>query len=304
MHRSVKLSLPWLAIPLLLACGSLGGEYGPTPVTLAADSAVRSALAMEASLDPASFPEGSVAVLPFRVDAVDPALAPLGFGLAELLMSDLARSSRLQVVDRLRIHALLREIALANDGVVELGTGAREGLLVGAQHLVMGSVSQATDPDVLVALDLVRTLDGSLSPVVAGSTSVDDILDAETELALSLFEALGVTLTPAEREAVVRRPTRDLAALLAFSRGAEAEAEGRILDAIDGYRRAIEVDPAFSEPRERLNSLEGFFPDLRGLAHLMIDAINRPGQPGISDVADPAFQDRQNATLVIPIVIR
>ncbi|NNF38135.1 MAG: hypothetical protein HKN71_05680 [Gemmatimonadetes bacterium] len=304
MPGSIELSGLAGATLFLVACGSVGNPPDATPIRLAADSAVRSALAMEASLDPADFPDGSVGVMPLRVDALDPDLAPLGFGLAELLMSDLAKSSRLRVVDRLRIHALLREVALTNEGVVDLSSGVREGRLVGARHLVLGSVMPATGSDLLVDVDLVAAGDGSLTNVVTGSTSVDDILDAETELALALFDALGVALTPSEREAVVRRPTRDLLALLAFSRGVEAEAEGRILDAIDGYRTAIEVDPAFLEPRELLNSLETYFPDVRGVAHLMIDAINRPGLPEISDVTDPAFQDRQGAVLVIPIVIR
>ncbi len=303
MHPSLKLGLLASHILLIMGCGSTGG-FEATPTTLAADSAVRRALAVETSLDPATFPPRSVAVLPLRVDGLDPSLAPLGFGLAELLMSDLARSRQVQVVDRLRIHAVLRELALVNDGIVEVGAGPRPGRLLGARHLVLGSVAPSAPGSVLVDLDLVRTDDATVQPVVSGATTLDDVLDAETELALAVFEALGVTLTPAERAEVVRRPTRELGALLAFGQAAHAEAEGRLPAAIQGYRSAIRADPSFREPRERLNALEAYFPDVDGLAYLMIDGLNPPGRPEGSDIADPAFQSGRTALLVIPITIR
>ena len=72
---------------------------------------------------------------------------------------------------------------------------------------------------------------------VTERTSLDDILDSEKALALSLFTELGVTLTPAERAAVEQRPTRYLAAFLAYSKGVRAEAYG-------DYRTAAKEGPS------------------------------------------------------------
>jgi hypothetical protein len=60
-----------------------------------------------------------------------------------------------------------------------------------------------------------------------------------------------VTLTVAERNAIEQRPTRSLAAFLAYSRGLTAEDEGRYDDASRFYRDAARIDPGFGAASER-----------------------------------------------------
>jgi TolB-like protein len=275
-----------------------------TPAVLAADSAIRSAIQSEASLDASRFPRGSVGVLPFQVAATDTMLAPLGYGLAALLMTDLARSAQLDVVDRLRVDALLREQALARTAVTDPATGARSGRILGARHLVLGSLGMDNSREVRIDARLALTEAASVRPIVTGATSLDDILDAEKALAFEVFDAIGITLTPAERVAVEQRPTRDLGALLAFSRGARAESELRLFEARREFREAVRLDPAFEPARERIRSIDTYVPDGAGIAMVSIDAINRPNQRLIADVVDPAFGQRQSAVLILPIVVR
>ncbi|HZI44674.1 MAG TPA: CsgG/HfaB family protein, partial [Ilumatobacter sp.] len=78
---------------------------------------------------------------PFSVDGVDTALAPLAYALADLLMTDLARSAQLRIVDRLRLDALLREVRLVEAGRVDTATAPRVGRLVGARRLVIGALA-------------------------------------------------------------------------------------------------------------------------------------------------------------------
>ena len=286
------------------ACSVAGTGLYTIPPTREAQAQVQRALEIEATLDPSTFPERSVGVLPLRVAATDSTLVPLGFGLAELLMGDLARSSQVQVVDRLRVHALMRELALAGGGAVSPDGRPEHGRVLGARHLVVGSLTATEPASVHVDANLARTQDATLLPIVSASTPLDDILEAEAQLALEVLTSLGVAVTPAEREAIVRRPTRSLAALLAFSRGVRAEMEGRLPQALREYRRARQLDRSFAEPRERLTSLEEHFPDTDLLASLLIDHVNRPGVGTISDVTEPAFRGGDRAMLVIPIVIR
>jgi TolB-like protein len=275
-----------------------------TPATLAADSAVRAALAVEASLDPAGFPEHSIGVLPLLVQSADPALEPLGHGLAELLMTDLARSSRLIVVDRVRIHALLRELELGGTGVVDQASSPRAGRIIGARHLLLGALTIPSDEELRFDANLARTEDATVRAIVEGAATIDDILAAEKAVALRVFDALGVTLTPAERAAVEQRPTRDLAALLAFSRGVRAESMGRFMEARREYRDAARLDPSFDLPAERATELDAHLPDTFGVGLLSVDAINRPHLRPVSDVTDPAFASGARAVLIIPIVVR
>jgi TolB-like protein len=269
-----------------------------------ADSAVAAGMAREASLDPAAFPPRSVGVLPLDVVSSDPSLAPLGHGLAFLLMTDLARSQDVQVVERLRIDALLRELSLAEAGVVEASGASRAGRILGARYLVVGSLAGGSDDDLRLDARLATTLDATVRPVVSGTASLDEILEAEKTLAFAILEALGVSLTPAERAAIERRPTRNLAALLAFSRGARAESELRLLDALRDYVEAVRLDPAFLQARERFDALETSVLDPYLVAARAIDVINRSDAVPVADVADPAFQSRSGAFLVLPIIIR
>jgi TolB-like protein len=291
-----------LLVAITSACAP--SMRAPTPAMLAADSAVRAALAVEASLDPAVFPQYSIGVLPLRVVSADPTLEPLGHGLAELLMTDLARSSRLIVVDRLRVQALLRELALGATGVVDQASSPRMGRIIGARHLLLGDLTVPSDEQVHVAANLARTEDATVRPIVEGAATIDDILAAEKAVAFRVFEALGVTLTPAERAAVEQRPTRSLAALLAFSRGVRAEGEGRFMEARVEYRDAVRLDPSFGLPAERLTELVAHLPDTFGVGLLSLNAINRPHLRPVSDVTEPAFAGEARAVLIIPIIVR
>ena len=68
---------------------------------------------------------------------------------------------------------------------------------------------------------------------------------------LRLFADLGVTLTTAERNAIEQRPTRSLAAFLAYSRGLEAQDDGRFDDAARFFDNAVRLDPGFRPAQQR-----------------------------------------------------
>lgn len=211
-----------------------------------ADSAAKAAIAAERSLDPATLPARSVGVAPLFVAGDDTALAPLGYGLADLLITDLARSAQLEVVDRVRVDALLQELHLAGSGRVDSTSAPRVGKLVGARRLVNGGLMRGPGSGIVITARVADAAQGTLvgQPITA-RTSLSDLLDAEKALAFRLFDALGVTLTPAERAAVEQRPTRYLAAFLAYSRGVRAEALGDLVAARAYYEDALAIDPGF-----------------------------------------------------------
>jgi len=201
----------------------------------------------------------TVGVAPFVVQAADTNLSALGYGLADLLMTDLAQSRQLTIVERLQLDALLRELDLARAGRVDTTTAPRVGRLVGARRLVVGAVAEAPGAGELVME--ARVADAATSRArgaVSGRAPATRILEAEKSLAMQLFAELGVTLTPAEREAVERNRTGNLAALLAYSRGARAEVEGQYGEAMRAYREAARLDPAFSAPKARVEQLHEY----------------------------------------------
>jgi TolB-like protein len=231
----------------------------------------------------------------------DTALAPLAYGLADLLTTDLARSSQLQLVDRLALDATLRELRLVETGRVDPATAPRVGRVVGARRLIVGSLAQPDGGTLGIEARVADVATTQLQQSVSATTPVADILRAEKELAFRIFDALGVRLTPAERVAVEQRQTQNLAALLAYSRGVRYELEGRLDQAAESYLGALRQDPNFERAAERLT---GIRPNLLGLSRALDGAAGRLNGniylPTLGSAADPAFFP-QSVTLILTV---
>ncbi|MFL5619920.1 MAG: tetratricopeptide repeat protein [Gemmatimonadaceae bacterium] len=187
----------------------------------------------------------TVAVLPLRYTGSDSSLRPLERGLAELLTTDLARSKQLTLLERARIQAVLDELALQHSGQTDAATNVRVGRLLRAGRLVQGSIFQLDSAQLRVDAAVVDVRTTQVSGVAQGADQMDQLFALEKRIALDLFDQLGVQLTVAERNAIEQRPTRSLAAFLAYSRGLTAEDEGRFDDASRFYRDAVQLDPGF-----------------------------------------------------------
>jgi hypothetical protein len=259
---------------LLLACRP-ASPPGALPArkrtaVLVADSLAEAAVRNEKQLRLDTVPARTVAVVPFAVDAADTTLLPMAYGLADMLMTDLAQSRQLMLVERLQLHAMLRELELARSGLVDTATASRVGRLVGARRLVVGSLGpvpggQAVGPagaqaprDVVLAARVTDAMTSQPRGEVSGTAPLARIVDAEKALAMRLFAELGVTLDQAERVAVEQNRTGSLAALLAYGRAARAEVDGRYDDAARGYREAQSLDPRFGAARARLDQVRGY----------------------------------------------
>jgi hypothetical protein len=115
--RIVRIVSTW-CLAVATACASNPAARRTTLIA-DADRTAKEAVAAENRLDVAKIPARSLAVLPFTVSEHDTLLTPLGFGLAELLSTDLAVVQQLRVVDRLWIGAVLRELNLVDEGVID-----------------------------------------------------------------------------------------------------------------------------------------------------------------------------------------
>lgn len=270
----------------------------------AADEFARRALAAEQTISPESLPPRTVGVAPLAVTGGDTTLAPLAYGLADLLMTDLSRSSQLQVVDRLRLDALLRELRLVSAGRVDTATAPRLGKLVGARNLVVGSMGLRPAERIGFDVRVANAATGEIRSAVSASSTLDDILTAEKELAFRIFEQLGVNLTPAERALVEQRATQNLAALLAYSRGVRYEVEGRFDAAQQEYRAALRLDPSFRRAEARLGSVQTV--ELRApeqLARVTQVAAERVNAPVPNPVATGGATDPAFPSVTIRIII-
>lgn len=235
------------------ACHPSPGSQAPSPV---ADTTGRGAVASEAKQGAVSGQTRTIGVLPFVVVSSDSAIAPLSYGLADLLMTDLSRSAELKIVDRLRLESVVREVRLASTGLVDSSSAPRAGRLMGAGQLVVGRLASERGAGLLIDARVADVSSGRIRPAVSARAPLASILDAEKALTLELFNDLGIVLTPAEMAAVEQRPTKNIPALLAYSRGVRDEVNGDRVGAAAYYQQAIGLDPSFTLARERLAAVQ------------------------------------------------
>lgn len=218
-------------------------------------AAAKSAIANEARIAPQPGEARAVAVLPMTFSGTDQTLAPLGRGLTDLLINDLARSPEVQLLERDRVQAMVDEIALSQSGRTDAATALRAGKLIRAGRVVQGAITQtgARNLTVNAAVMNVATSQQQGRDVLS-SDVLDQIFAIEKNLALGLFDQLGVRLSAAERAAIEQRPTRSLQAFLAFSNGLVAEDEGRYNDAARFFDQARSIDPGYGQALQKAQS--------------------------------------------------
>jgi len=85
----------------------------------------------------------------------------------------------------------------------------------------------------------------------SASDRLAELFAMEKSIVFDLLGRMGVTLTPAEQRAISERPTANLQAFLAFSRGLEAEDRGSFGEAARLFQQATSSDPSFSAARIR-----------------------------------------------------
>jgi TolB-like protein len=120
----------------------------------------KSILAAHAALPEARF-RSRVAVLDFEDGFEYARRTRLGFSVSELLASHLIRNAKgLRVVERKQLDKVLSELELRLSGFLTEPEAARLGDLVGADLLLLGSVSEAGE-DVVIVTRLVETDTGA-----------------------------------------------------------------------------------------------------------------------------------------------
>jgi TolB-like protein len=214
------------------------------------EAAAKSAVAAEQQLATQPGSAMTVAVMPLRFTGADSSLKPLERGLAELITIDLSRSSKLTVVERARLQALIDEIKLQQSGATDSTSNVRAGKIIQAGRIVNGSILQdgqrLRDDAAIVNTETSQAAGGA-----AYENALEELFAIEKAIVLKLFEDLGVVLTTAERNAIEERPTRSIQAFLAFSKGLQLEDEGKYDEASRSFSDAARLDPSFGAASQR-----------------------------------------------------
>ena len=215
-------------------------------------AAAKSAIANESRIAQQPGDVNQVAVMPMTFSGTDQTLAPLGRGLTDLLIGDLARSSQVQLLERDRIQAIVDELALAKAGATDATSSVRTGKLVRAGRVVQGAITQTGARNLTVNAAVLNVASAQQQGRdVTASDVLDQIFAMEKNIALGVFDQLGVRLSAADRTALEQRPTRSLQAFLAYSNGLVASDDGRYDDAARFFDQARNIDPGFAQALQR-----------------------------------------------------
>lgn len=219
-------------------------------------AAAKQAVANEATLSQTPGDRRTIAVPPFKFSGPDEeTYAPLERGFAELMITDLSRSSQLTVVERDRMQAIADEIRLGASDRVDAATAVRAGKLIRAGRLVNGSMVQG-GTQLTIQSNVIDVNTGELAAPVAVTDQLDNLFAMQKELVFQVFTQLGVQLTPAERQLVDRQATSNLNAFLSYSRGLLAADDGRFEDAARYFQEARSLDPGFGAAGARLQAAQ------------------------------------------------
>lgn len=179
----------------------------------------------------------SVAVLPFRELGPEPVAEGFGAGLAEEILSAVARTGSVRVVG-----------GTSAQRASELGEGlAHIGETLGVDAVVEGSVRRSSDR-LRVTARLVRVPDRTTlwADRYELSHTPARIFDAQGEIADSIAEALLGTVARADGEPGVRRPTTDPEAYALYLEGRHAwrrRTVSSLRKALALFRESLDRDP-------------------------------------------------------------
>ncbi len=211
----------------------------------------KKALEEEKALRPVEA-RNTVAVLYFENKTGNPELDPLQKGLALMLITDLFNVKGLQVVERIKLQALVEEMGFGTSGLVQPGTAPRVGRLLGARWLVGGEITAGSIKIQSNVLDVIEQKFLG-QPVVRGEMA--DLFRLEKDLLFEIIKFLKIELTPQEREELRRYCSTNVRALQLLFRGIEASDRGNYEKAAQFYESALKEDPKICVARGALQEL-------------------------------------------------
>lgn len=212
-----------------------------------------------------SIPDNTVAVVDFNNVGQIKELDLLGKGLAAMLITDISKAKSITVVERAKIQFLFDEMKLSG---VDANTAARPGFLLGASKIVTGSFLSLDGKSIDIVSSLTMTKTQTSRPSKSVSGSMEKLFEIEKELAFGILDDLGVILTEAEKNAIMKVPTQSFDAFMAYSRGLNYMDKGMFREAAQEFQKALLADPQFSAPKEELRNVSNLLIETKNLSSM------------------------------------
>ena len=215
-------------------------------------------VANEENLRAAEIPSNTVVVTYFDTSELDTSLAVLSKGLTEFLIKDLSKVKNLKVVERLKLQRLSEELEREKTPPVDKRTAPELGLLLGAYHLVTGSMMDMGRKILKFVGAAVVTPTHELSSIAEKTGGIGEFLKLEKELVFGILDAIGIMPTKMEKDEIRKIPTESFMAIFAYSRGLDYLDREMYKDAEKQFRIALSEDPDFHDALIQYHEVKDF----------------------------------------------
>ena len=159
-------------------------------------------------------------------------------GMTEDIITELSKIRNLRLFPR-------AAVSMYRDKPV---TAPQIGQELNATYVLGGSLRRAGSR-LRITAQLVEARTGYTAWAERYDRELNDIFEVQEEIARSISEALRITLSPQEQEAIARKPTESLQAYDYYLRGrafARRETHADLQLALDMFEQAVRLDPTFA----------------------------------------------------------
>ena len=189
-------------------------------------------------ISPEGVPDRSIAVLYFENMNSESESDYFCAGMTEDIITDLSKIKDLKVVSRTDVLPFRKK---------EVNT-RQVGEALRVNYILEGSVRTAGNR-IRITAQLISVRDGYHLWAERFDRQVEDIFDLQNEVSAKIVDALKISLTDSERQALKQKPTDDLRAYDSYMRGRELlylKGRRNTEKAIRMFTDAVAIDPAFA----------------------------------------------------------
>ncbi|MEP7343823.1 MAG: BTAD domain-containing putative transcriptional regulator [Gemmatimonadaceae bacterium] len=188
----------------------------------------------------ASVSSDMIVVAPFRVAGADPALSYLREGLVDLLVTKLTEDDAAHAADPGAVMNAWRQAGFADRPDVPQGEAVALAHRLGGERLLVGSVVGAPNR-IVISASLLGVPDGGLRAQATAEGPADSLTATVDRLVASL-----IAKEAGQWEQLANHTSASALALRAYLDGQAAYRRGGYRDAVDRFRRALEIDRSFA----------------------------------------------------------
>lgn len=180
---------------------------------------------------------------------------PMGKGIAQMLITDLSKATKLKVVERERIQYIMDEIELEKKKAFDQNTVVRIGKLLGVHAMLFGGIAKIGDQMRLDAR-LIKVETGELIKAEEITDKAKKFIEMEKKLALKIANNLDIVLSKEEKKEIKKVENKSLEAVLAFSEGLSLLDKEEYKKAHAKFKEALKYDPNYTPASKKIELIQ------------------------------------------------